>query len=61
MAVNIFFSLHLTCGRKKGKGCFFFLILFFHCVVVRDKGSRVFFFNMLKGDGREFFSMLKRD
>ncbi len=27
-----FFSLlHLTCGRKRGKGFFFFLKLFFHC------------------------------
>ncbi len=40
MEVNVFFCLHLTCGRRKGKGKgFFFLILFFHCGVARDKGS----------------------
>jgi hypothetical protein len=42
----------------------FNLILFFHCGVARDRGSRVFF-NMLKGAGREFFFfffyMFKRD
>jgi len=32
----------------------FNFILFFHCGVARDRGSRVFF-NMLKGVGREFF------
>jgi hypothetical protein len=41
--------------KEEGKGMIFFLILFFHCGVARDKGSRVFFFNMLKEDGREFF------
>ncbi len=35
----------------------FFLILFFHCGVARDRGNlKGFFLNMLKGDGREFFS-----
>ncbi len=48
--------------RGRERDDFFFLILFFHCGVVRVKGSRVFFLNMLKGDKREFFfSMLKRD
>jgi hypothetical protein len=38
--VNVFFFLHLTCGRRKGKGWFFifYLILFFHCGVARDRG-----------------------
>jgi hypothetical protein len=26
---NVFFFLHLTCGRRKGKGCLFFF--FFKC------------------------------
>jgi hypothetical protein len=26
-----FFSLHLTCGRKRGRGLVFFLKLFFNC------------------------------
>jgi hypothetical protein len=26
--VNVFFCLHLTCGRRKGKGCFFFFFNF---------------------------------
>jgi hypothetical protein len=34
-----FFNLHLTCGRRKGKGQFYL----FHCGVARDRGSRVFF------------------
>jgi hypothetical protein len=46
----------------KGKGMIFLKILFFHCGVARHRGNlkgfmkleRVFFINMLKGDGREF-------
>jgi hypothetical protein len=45
-------------GRERDD--FFFLILFFHCGVARDKGSRGFFFNMLKGDGREFFFYVEK-
>ncbi len=37
-------------GREKDD--FFFLILFFHRGVARDRGSGFFLKNMLKGDGR---------
>ncbi len=59
-----FFCLHLTCGRRKGKGWFFFNLFIFHCGVVRDKGSRVFFLICWRGMGGSFFflvSILKRD
>ncbi len=41
--------------KEEGKG-----LLFFHCGVARDRGSMVFFFNMLKGDGREFFFYVEK-
>ncbi len=43
--------------KEEGKGMIFYFFLFFHCGVARDRGEheRVFFFNMLNGDGREFF------
>jgi len=45
----------------KERDDFFFLILFFHCEVARDRGEheRVFFY-MLKGDGREFFFYVQK-
>ncbi len=48
--------------KEEGKGMslFFFKILFFHCGVARDRGSRVFLKNMLKGDGREFFFYVEK-
>ncbi len=47
--------------KEEGKGMiFFFKFFFFHCGVATDRGSRVFFFNMLKGDGREFFFYVEK-
>jgi len=46
-----FFGLHLTCGRRKGKGYIYiyFLILFFDCGVGRDKtGGQILEFGVPK-------------
>jgi len=42
--VNVFFLPSFDMWKEEGKGMiFFFLILFFHCGVAKDRGSRVFF------------------
>jgi len=37
--------------KEERKGMIFFLILFFHCEVARDRGSRVFFLICQRGMG----------
>jgi hypothetical protein len=43
--VNVFFLPSFDMWKEEGKGMIFiyFLILFFHCGVARDRGSRTFF------------------
>ncbi len=40
--VNVFFLLHLTCARRRGRGLLFFIIFFFIIEWLR-KGVMVFF------------------
>jgi hypothetical protein len=44
--------------KEEGKGMIFFLIFYFHCGVVRDRGSRVFFFIVEWLGGLGFFFLI---
>jgi hypothetical protein len=49
---NVFFLLHLTCGRRRGRGLFYFLNVFFIVEWLRRGGQGFFSSDLLKGDGR---------
>jgi len=40
---NVFFLPSFDMWKEEGKGMIFFLILFFHCGVARDRGQGFFF------------------
>ncbi len=46
-----FFSLHLKCGRRRGKGLFFLLNFFFIVEWLRKGKVFLFFTNSLWGEG----------
>jgi len=48
--VGFFFSLHLKCGRRRGKGVFFLLNFFFIVEWLR-KGKVFFFYKFIMGEG----------
>jgi hypothetical protein len=49
--VGFFFSLHLKCGRRRGKGLFFLLIFFSFCGMAEEGKGFFFFTNSLWGEG----------
>ncbi len=58
--VNVFFfPPPFDMWKEEGKGVFFFLKLFFHCLMAREGGSWVFFNIYVEGEwegeGVEFF------
>jgi hypothetical protein len=57
----MFFLPSFDMWKEEGKGMiFFFKFCFFIVEWLGTRGSRGFFFNMLKGDGREIFFYVEK-